>query len=330
MIQLLHSSGISPEGIDGKIVIGINDWLIQVGQNRSAGSFEKLLVVIDEICQDACLEMERQGCPPRYARALLLKIANLLIAKAQYQERHDQLISFPYALFIDPANGCPLHCPGCLHNSVFQQKIHPDWPNGFLSETVYSHFMRCYGPYATHAMFYNWGEPLLNRQTPQLIRVAKSYMLQTSLSSNLSLEFDAEDLVSSGLDYMVLSIDGLTDDTYNKYRRGGRLRFVLENVHRLVAAKKKLGMATPVLSWQFLLFEHNRHEVPAVKKLAREMGVNEIHFAMPYGVPWDASILPARDAKPEYVSIVDDPAAWHIEEIPFARRLAEDFDLLFD
>lgn len=268
-------------------------------QRNPTSDISKFLTQIDKVQSKSLPELIASGLPESYAQALLIKISNLLIGKFQYQNRHDYLISSPYALVVDPANNCPLHCPGCLHNKQFQEKIGPDWPPGVLTKERYRKFIEQFGPYATTALFYNWGEPLLNKNTPSFIRQAKSYLLETSLSSNLSIQFDAEALVLSGLDYMILSIDGASKGSYENYRQGGQFDLAIDNVRRLVEAKKKYDMATPWLSWQFLLFEHNKHEVDRAKKMAHELGVNEIRFAHPYDVLWDQNLTPAREVKEE-------------------------------
>lgn len=279
---------------------------IQALLHQGSIDFAEYLALVDILQSNSLSELTESGLPIEYAKAFLLKIANFLIGRYQYQNRHVHLISYPYALIVDPANNCPLHCPGCLHNKKFQEKIGPDWPPGILSENQYDYFIDTFGPYASTILFYNWGEPLLNTNTPLFIKKAKSYLLNTSLSSNLSLKFDAEALVLSGLDYMILSIDGATKESYGHYRRGGKFDLAVNNVRRLTEAKEKFNSASPRLSWQFLLFEHNKREIEQAKKLATELGVNEIKFVHPYGVPWEVDLKPATDAKQE-TYLIDSP-----------------------
>jgi len=287
---------------------GLNDWFNDLRDKAYGTDIYGYVRYVDEMVANVLQTIIKGGYDELYFKALLLKVANLLIAKYQYEQRHDLLISFPYFLVIDPANGCPLHCPGCLHNRTFKEKIGPDWQAGFLSEKIFGTFIKNFGAYASHLQLFNWGEPLLNKLTPLFISQAKSYLLHTSLSSNLSVKFDAEALVMSGLDHMILSIDGSNRDSYEQYRRGGDYDLVIENVRRVVEAKKKCNLSTPWLTWQFLLFEHNKHEVEAVKKMACELGVNEVNFARPYDVIWDSDLQIARDVKEE-TFIVPEPEA---------------------
>lgn len=264
---------------------------------------ERVLADLRRIMPQAAAECRQAGMAAGAAEAFVLKIANSLLEKYQFLNRHEHLLGKPYALIVDPSNKCPLHCHGCLHNKTFQQKIQPDWPLSLLDKKTFDDFIDQYGPFATTILFYNWGEPLLNPETPNFIHQAKSYFLETSLSTNLSIRFDAEDLVRSGLDYMIISLDGATPATYNRYRRGGDFDLVIHNIKRLVAAKKKHNLATPRLSWQFLLFEHNKHEMEQARKMATELGVNDIRFAIPYDVIWEEDLTPAKGIKEETYTV---------------------------
>lgn len=278
----------------------MNDAIRKFQQMIEKGDdFASFLEKVDAFQQEFCERVISAGEMPQYAKAFSIKISNLLIGKYQFRNRHDHLVSSPYALIVDPSNNCPLHCPGCLHNRIFQDKIGPDWPLALLQEGVFDKFITSYGPSASTVLFYNWGEPLLNKNIPLFIKKAKRYLLNTLLSTNLSVNIDAEALVLSGLDYMILSVDGVTKESYGKYRKGGQLDLVFENMRKLVAAKKKYNMATPQLNWQFLLFEHNKHEVAKAKEMAIEIGVNDIRFSRPYDVIWDAEIAPAVDVEEE-------------------------------
>ncbi len=270
----------------------IDDLQIQIAK---ADNFPKFIKGIDSFNKKALPIFVESGLTGSYAAAFLLKISNSLVGKYQYINRHEQLIYAPYSLFVDPSNKCPLHCPGCLHNRVFQDKIIPDWPNGLLQESVYTSFIERFGPYASSILFFNWGEPLLNPKTPKFIRQAKSFLLHTSLSSNLSINFDAESLVQSGLDYMILSVDGATPKTYKQYRQGGNFNLVIKNIKRIVAAREKLRVSTPWLCWQFLLFEHNKHEQGDAKAMAQELGVDAIKFSTPYDVIWRPDLQLAQN-----------------------------------
>ena len=166
---------------------------------------------------------------PRLPRPLTLKILNIFLARFHFNARSSSVLSRPFGLVIDPSNMCQLACPGCVHSNRSEDLKLFDWPHGTLSQDCFSALLKLYGPYAIGVYFCSYGEPLLNLATPKLIRLAKTYLIGTALSTSLSVrKFDAEAYVESGLDFMVLSIDGATQPVYEQYRRNGDIELVFE------------------------------------------------------------------------------------------------------
>ncbi len=238
------------------------------------------------------------------AQALTLKTLNILLAKYQFHARHSHLAAHPVGLVVDPSNMCQLGCPGCVHSSSPGAAERFLWPNGTLPESRFRELMQRFGPTAVAVYFCDYGEPLLNRNTPALIRIAKSFRLQAMLSTSLSVrQLDADACVESGLDFMVMSIDGVTQPVYERFRRGGRLDLVFENIRRLVEARQRLRRVTPVLSWNFLAFQHNVHEIPEALRMARRLGVDQFRVVEPFDVSWDDPAIQPAAAKPRVVHL---------------------------
>jgi MoaA/NifB/PqqE/SkfB family radical SAM enzyme len=107
-----------------------------------------------------------------------------------------------------------------------------------------------------------------------------------------------EDIVSAGFDEIRLSIDGATQENYEKYRVGGSLDLVLNNLQRMVGVKRRLGLLKPVLKWQFLIWPWNRQEIEPAAQMAKDIGV-DMFYAFP-GDPW----TDIRDPRPR-VSLDD-------------------------
>jgi hypothetical protein len=115
---------------------------------------------------------------------------------------------------------------------------------------------------------------------------------------------DADAYVRSRLDLMIISIDGATQAVYERFRRGGNLELVLENISSLVEAKRQLGSRTPVLSWNFLAFQHNAHEILGAETMARKLGLNVFRVVRPFDVSWDDPEIRPADVTP-YVKRLD-------------------------
>ena len=257
------------------------------------------------------------------AQALTLKMLNLFLSRHHFHARDTVLLSRPFGLVVDPSNMCQLACPGCVHSERAGELNLFDWKKGTLGEDRFRALLGQYGPSAIGIYFCNYGEPLLNRNTPNLIRLAKRYLIATALSTSLSVQhFDAEAYVESGLDFMVLSIDGATQSVYETFRRNGNLDLVFANIRSLVNAKRRLGKQTPVLSWNFLAFEHNAHQIPLAERLARQLGVNVFRVVNPFDVGWDDPNLRPAAVRPyvrrlDWTSISNPPENWN----PFPESL---------
>ncbi|MDX2152483.1 MAG: radical SAM protein [Bryobacteraceae bacterium] len=273
-----------------------------------------------------------QRLPHVVAAALTVKIVNITLAGRQLRRQDQRLDSKPFGLVVDPSNVCMLGCPGCVHSSTAPGVF--DWPNATLPETRWSALLQACGAFAVGVYFCDYGEPLLNRATPKMIREAKTYLLSTSLSTSLSVpRFDAEAYVESGLDSLVASIDGATEGVYGRFRRKGSLELALQNMRALAEAKRRLRRRTPAISWNFLAFEHNAHEIPAARALARRAGANYFRVVKPFDVTWDdpeivpAAAVPTGVERLDWTSVSHAPENWNpcskdVKEDAFAAALA--------
>lgn len=124
---------------------------------------------------------------------------------------------------------------------------------------------------------YTWGEPLLNKDTIKIIEYAKQKNMYIMLSTNGTAMTPAynERLIRSGIDYIMVAIDGGSDETYKQYRVGGNYTKVLSNVKDLLNQKKSMGSEHPFVEWQFIVFRHNEHEIKDTEKMAYEIGIDK-------------------------------------------------------
>jgi pyruvate-formate lyase-activating enzyme len=209
------------------------------------------------------------------------KLSNYVQAENELRERATTMTAKPYWLVIDPSSACELKCPFCPTGKGKDTR-----PRELLDWTRFKAVMDELGPTLVHAEFCNWGEPLLNKDLPRMIRYAKKFGVETHLSSHFNrLDEDvARSLVDSGLDWMIASVDGATQETYSKYRVGGDLARVLANMERFSALKAKLGVKRPLVLWQFLVFRHNEHEIETARALSKKVGA-DFFGASPAAIP---------------------------------------------
>src|SRR5450432_212493 len=131
-----------------------------------------------------------------------------------------------------------------------------------------------------YLIFYFQGEPYLNRDFLEMVKYASSKRLYTATSTNAHYLTDeaARKTVESGLDRLIISIDGTTQEVYEQYRIGGNINKVIEGAKNIVKWKRKLNSKTPFIFFQFLVVKPNEHQVEEIKKLAVEVGVDEVRF----------------------------------------------------
>jgi len=179
----------------------------------------------------------------------------------------------PPVITVEPTNLCNLKCPLCVTGNGGMARA-----GGRMAFETFRRLVDEIGDTIWYVIFYHQGEPYLNHAFLKSVRYAKDHGLYTETSTNahyLTRE-NAERTVESGLDAMIVSLDGVTQESYEHYRVGGNLHKVITGVQNLVAAKKKAGSKTPYILLQFLVMRHNEHEIPAVEKLARDLGVDRL------------------------------------------------------
>lgn len=225
---------------------------------------------------------------PRHLKTLVRhgtprKVANLLLAETERLLRRTSVRSRPYYYWMDICNFCNLRCPLC--DTGRQQLMRKQ------SMMTFDDFVTLFAkvePYALEVCLYNWGEPFLNRDVFRIIEHVSTHNVGTNLSSNFSLVFSdeqLEEIVRSGLEYLIVSLDGTSQDVYEMYRRRGKFDRVTDNVRRLLAIRARLGSRTPEVEWQFIVFQHNEHQRDEARRMAKEIGFDRLRFASP-GMPY--------------------------------------------
>lgn len=217
------------------------------------------------------------------------KWANYLLVEFQMARGHSLMLGRPYWLTVDPTNFCQLQCPFCPTGAGRGVR-----DKAALKLEHFDRLLAELGPYVVHLDVMNWGEPTLNKDLPGMLACAKRHQIEIKMDTNLNDASDAmlEGLIRSGLDVLSVSIDGATQEAYQKYRVGGNLERVLENVRRLLRKKKELGSATPRVIWQFIVFKHNEHEVERARETAASLGMDDFSLVSAF-MPNEPKVLAA-------------------------------------
>ncbi len=180
---------------------------------------------------------------------------------------------YPTAVMIEPTDICNLKCPLCPSGNGSLKRA-----KGFMDFELFKRTINQISRYSYIVVLWNQGESFLHPRFTEMIHYAHEKGLYTLSSTNANAPLDAEEVVKSGLDRLIVSMDGSTQETYNKYRVNGVLDKVITNITAIMDAKKRLNSSTPVVELQFLVLRHNEHEIGSIRKLAKELNVDQLRL----------------------------------------------------
>ncbi len=205
----------------------------------------------------------------------------------------------PFNVSIEPTTICNLGCPECPSGLKNFTR-----PTGNLDYNFYKKTVDEIGEKLIYLYFYFQGEPYMHPKFLELVKYASQKKIYTVTSTNAHFltERKAKETVESGLDRILISIDGTMQETYEQYRIGGSLEKVIEGTKNLVCAKKELNSKTPHIVFQFLVVKPNEHQIDEVKKMAKEIGVDEVKLktAQVYDFENGNDLIPTIDKFSRY------------------------------
>ncbi|MBN2425068.1 MAG: SPASM domain-containing protein [Calditrichaceae bacterium] len=187
--------------------------------------------------------------------------------------RKNILWGMPPIMTLEPTNLCNLKCPLCTtgNGEMLRSK-------GNMSLDTFEQFINLLGDDIFFLIIYHQGEPYLNKNFFKFVEMAKEKNIYCTTSTN-GHYFSEENInrtIDSGLDSMIVSIDGIDQESYEKYRVKGDLQKVLAGTRRLIQIKQERKVKHPLVAIQFLVMKHNEHQIPGMKKLARDIGVDRL------------------------------------------------------
>lgn len=182
---------------------------------------------------------------------------------------------YPFSISFEPTTSCNLRCPECPSGlRAFTRPI------GMLDKDFFTNSIEELHKEMMYLIFYFQGEPYLNPNFLDMVKFASDKKIYTATSTNAHYlnDANAKRTIESGLDRLIISIDGTTQEVYEQYRIGGNLEKVLEGARNIVKWKKELKSKTPYVFFQFLVVKPNEHQIEDIKKLAKEIGVDDVRF----------------------------------------------------
>lgn len=201
------------------------------------------------------------------------KARNFILSHRERLARTIRVRSRPWILNLDTFSGCNLKCPFCPTGTGQMDRR--------VARMAVDKAKRVIDRVKEHALeirLYNWGEPFLNPHIFEIIRYAREAGLYTVINSNLSVTVPdlAQKIVESGLHRLQASVDGLTQETLEIYRRRANAELVYQNLKAISDERSRQGVDHPWISVAFLVFRHNEHELEQLPAKRREIGADEM------------------------------------------------------
>lgn len=202
--------------------------------------------------------------------------ANIILQNLSNTMRWQVSFALPYSLAVEPASICNLQCPSCPAGLKRVMRT-----PSLLDLDHFKKIIDKIGDYLTYIQLWSWGEPFINPKICDMIEYAKKRGIIVVSSTNghfLTDEDNVVRLVHSGLDELILAVDGATQEVYQRYRQGGNLDKVLEGIRNIVSIRKREGVKTPRLHMRMVINPFNEDQRDEFTALARHLGVDVVSF----------------------------------------------------
>ena len=205
---------------------------------------------------------------------------------------------------IEPTTACNLRCPECPSGLRSFSRNTGNLKEDFFRKTIDELHKKL-----IYLIFYFQGEPYINPKFLDMVSYASEKGIYTITSTNGHFLNDenAEKTVRSGLDRLIISVDGTTQEVYENYRIGGNLETVLEGARNIMHWKKKLNAHHPHVIFQFLVVKPNEHQIEDIYALAKDIGVDEVKLktAQIYDYEKGNPLIPSIDKYARYAQNSD-------------------------
>jgi radical SAM protein with 4Fe4S-binding SPASM domain len=221
------------------------------------------------------LSLESDAIPYHFERLPRRKILNAVRTESSVFFKPERPWGWPTHLMIEPSSLCNLHCSLCPVSTGLKR------PQGMMEMDLFKRVLDEVGEQVFNLQLWGWGEPFLNPNIFEMIAYARGKGVKVISSTNGHLfarEEYADRLVRSGIDSIIFAIDGVTQESYERYRQGGKLETALQGIRNVAARKRALGAKRPLINFRFIVMAQNEEEISRVKTLAPTVGADALTF----------------------------------------------------
>jgi radical SAM protein with 4Fe4S-binding SPASM domain len=202
----------------------------------------------------------------------LIKPVNALVAGYGFLKnsviRNGSISGMPVTVSVEPTSHCNLKCPECYSGSGLMTR-----KRGFMEVSLFDRIITELGPYLFEMSLYFQGEPMLHSHFFSFL--AKSSEINTTVATNghFLSEENAEKLALSGLNNLIVSLDGMDQSSYSAYRINGEAELVIQGIRNMSEALKRTRSSMKLVI-QFLVNKQNEHQIHRIKHFAKEINAS--------------------------------------------------------
>lgn len=191
----------------------------------------------------------------------------------------------PIKIRLDASTLCQLECPLCPRDALGE-----NIGFGFLKFDDFKNVLDS-NPWVSDIELSNYGEIFLNPDLLEIIMYAYSKNVTLHADNGVNLNTASDEVLEALVKYkfrsLKCSIDGVDQETYSIYRKSGNFEKVIQHIKKINYYKEKLKSAFPLLTWQFIVFGHNTHQIKAARQTAKNLSM-----LFRLRLSWDDSFSP--------------------------------------
>ena len=174
----------------------------------------------------------------------------------------------PVSVGAELTNICNLHCPECFSGSGLMKR-----DRGFMDLALFSKVMNELRPFLYNINLYFQGESMLHPLFFSFLRNSVNTHTVVSTNGHFLTDENSDKIVNSGLSKLIISLDGIDQETYSAYRINGSIHTVLDGIKNVTDAKKRYHSSLKI-EIQFLVNRLNEYQIPQIRKLASRVNAS--------------------------------------------------------
>lgn len=179
------------------------------------------------------------------------------------------LESYPRRLVFELTNACNLNCVMCGRNAA-------DFKSTVFDMDVFRSFEPLMDTIEEVTLM-GWGEPTIHPGFIEMLRIIDQHSARKYFCTNgMNLKKIKNAVFDYNVDVFAVSLDGATDATNSRIRRGSKIDQITEDLKEIVRIKKERNLKYPWINFVFCAMRSNIRELPDLVRLAAKIGIEEV------------------------------------------------------